>query len=216
MHCTGTLFEIMLASDAVKMAYGAYQLSYDAEELRKFIFHLRTHHKSVKPGHDYRQASATADTYVVPEKHFHIECMVNNITAQRSPFASPMLYVHPVPNDAPIAYTSNEEALLRVTNTQQATYTSLKTCKKHSKQEKAYNMLEAGITVFHEQYGESAIPFDYTVVDDGFSKTVPGQSVMGRIKLQCTQGLPENAFLVQRVLTSGILNLDFSGSQMSQ
>ena len=44
--------------------------------------------------------------------------MVNNITAQRSPFAFPMLYVHPVPNDAPIAYISNEEALLRVTDAQ--------------------------------------------------------------------------------------------------
>ena len=40
MLCTGTLFEIMLASDAGKMAYGAYQLSYDAGEFRKYVFHL--------------------------------------------------------------------------------------------------------------------------------------------------------------------------------
>ena len=58
-------------------------------------------------------------------------------------------------------------------------------------------MLEAGISVYLEEYGESAIPLDYTAVDDGFSKTVSGQAVISRIKLQYTQGVPENEFLVQ-------------------
>lgn len=77
MHFCGSLFEVMLESDSQKIAHGAYQVSYNADELRSYLFQIRSHQRSGPAGHDYRQSSASqcdvGDVSDYKRRHAHGE-----------------------------------------------------------------------------------------------------------------------------------------------